>query len=168
MERALTDEAIFYRRFVDDVRRCAAGRAPASVAEIERRVGVAMVAAPEVRERSWARVVAAVNELLAGVPPRELGPAARLRAFVRENADLGRPRDLAITDFRFTMRPEGLLTDRAGRSYVVFARIPRVPKLTTLDEVVPGPTRLLAEWAVYGLCGGAAAAALWFSLIVPV
>jgi hypothetical protein len=166
----VTDEAIFYRRFVDDVRRCAAGRAPASVAEIERRVDVAMGAAPDVRERSWARVVAAVNELLAGVPPRELGAAARLRTFVRENADLGRPRDLAITDFRFVMRPESVLTDRSGRSYVVFARIPRAPNPPAhpLDEVVPGPTRRLAEWAVFGLCGGAAAAALWFAFVVPV
>jgi hypothetical protein len=168
MERILTDEAIFCRRFVDDVRRCAAGRAPASVAEIERRIGAAMVAPPEVRERSWARVVAAVNELLSGVPAREIGPAARLRAFVRENADLGRPRDLAITDFHFSMRPDGVLTGRGGRTYVVFAPIPRVPPAAVLDEVVPGPTRRLAEWAVYGLCGGAAAAALWFSLIVPV
>jgi hypothetical protein len=167
MERTVTDEAIFYRRFVDDVRRCAAGRAPASVAEIERRVSAAMVAPPEVRERSWARVIAAVNELLSAVPAREIGPAARLRAFARENADLGRPRDLAITDFRFAMRPEGVLTGRGGRSYVVFARIPPVPS-AVLDEVVPGPTRRLAEWAVYSLCGGAAAAALWFSLIVPV
>src|ERR1700736_1428608 len=104
---AMTEEALFYRRFIVDVRRCAAGRTPASVAEIEQRAQVALVAAPAQRERLWARVVAAVNELLAGVPRRELGPAARLRAFVRENADLGRPRDLAITDFRFVPDPAG-------------------------------------------------------------
>ncbi|MBV9439193.1 MAG: hypothetical protein JOZ24_04290 [Candidatus Eremiobacteraeota bacterium] len=166
----MSDEALFCRRFVDDVRRCAAGRAPASVAEIERRVDVAMVAPLAQRERSWAHVVAAVNELLAGVPPRALGPAARLRAFARENADLGRPRDLAITDFRFEMRTEGVLTAGGGRRYLVFARIPRAPNppALVLDEVVPAPTRRLAEWAVYGLCGGAAAAALWFAFIVPV
>jgi hypothetical protein len=165
----MTDEALFYRRFLGDVRRCAAGRAPASVAEIESRVKVALVAQPAQRERSWARVIAAVNELLAGVPRREAGPAARLRAFVRENADLGRPRDVAITDFRFTMRPEQVITGRGGRSYVVFARIPRAqPAPPPLDEVVPAPTRRLAEWAVYSLCGGAAVAAVWFAFVVPV
>jgi hypothetical protein len=164
----VTDEALFQRRFVEDVRRCAAGRAPASVAEIERRIDVALAAAPGERERHWARLVAAVNELLAGMPARFSGPAARLRAFARENADLGRPRDVAITDFRFVARAEGLLTDRRGRSYLVFAPIAAAPPAVTLDEVVPGPTRLLAEWAVYSLCGGAAAAALWFAFIVPV
>ena len=29
-----------------------------------------------------------------------------------------------------------------------------------LDEIVPASTRRLAEWAVYGLCGGAATLAL--------
>jgi hypothetical protein len=165
----VTDEALFYRRFVDDVRRCAAGSAPASVAEIERRIGIALIAPPEQRERRWARVVAAVNELLAGIPDRALGPAARLRAFVRENSDLGRPRDLAITDFRFAPRAEGVLTDRSGRSYLVFAPIARAPKPpASLDEIVPGAARRMAEWAVYGLCGSAAAAALWFAFIVPV
>jgi hypothetical protein len=166
----VTDEALFHRRFLDDVRRCAAGRAPSAVAEIESRVAVAMTAAPGERERLWARVVAAVNELLAGVPQRPAGPAARLRAFARENADLGRPRDLAITDFRFVTHADGVLTDRRGRSYLLFAPIPRAAAaaVPTLDEIVPGPTRLLAEWAVYSLCGGAAAAALWFAFIVPV
>ena len=165
----MTDEALFYRRFVDDVRRCAAGHAPASVAEIERRVRVALVAAPAQRERHWARLVAAVSELLAGDAGREGRAAARLRAFVRENADLGRPRDVAITDFRFVTRAEGVLVDRAGRRYLVFARIPRAPRpASSLDEVVAEPTRLLAEWAVYGLCGGAAAAAVWVAFIVPV
>jgi hypothetical protein len=166
----VTEEAIFYRRFVADVRRCAAGRAPAAVAEIERRMTAALEAAdPQARERAWARLVAAVNELLAGVRPHELGPAARLRAFARENADLGRPRDLAITDFCFEMRGESVLRDRAGRTYLVFAPPPKAaPPPPPLDEIVPGPTRRIAEWAVYGLCGGAAAAAMWFSFFVPV
>jgi len=165
----VTDEALFHQRFVDDVRSCAAGRAPAAVAEIERRVALALAAAAGDRERRWARVVAAVNELLAGVPRRPTGPAARLRAFARENADLGRPRDVAITDFRFVTRAQGVLVDRSGRRYLTFAPIPRAAALvTTLDEFVPGPTRLLAEWAVYGLCGGAAAAAVWFAFVVPV
>jgi|GEM_PF-1739240 len=165
----MTEEAIFQRRFVDDVRRCAAGSAPAEVAEIERRVGVALAAAPERREQSWARVVAAVNELLAGVPARALGPAARLRSFVRENADLGRPRDLAITDFHFITPAEGVLVGRDGRRYLVFAPIaPAKPPPAPLDEIVPAGARRLAEWAVYGLCGGAATAALWFAFVVPV
>lgn len=162
----MTDETLFYRRFVADVRRCAAGRAPATVAEIERRIDVALVAPPAARERRWARVVAAVNELLVGLPGRNGGPVARLRTFVRENADLGRPRDVAITDFRFVMRTEGVLTGRGGRRYLVYAHIPRAA--VPLDEVVPGATRRLAEWVVYGLCGGAAAASLWFAFIAPI
>ncbi len=169
----MTDEAIFYRRFVADVRECAAGRAPASVAEIERRVRVALIAPPSLRERRWARVVAAVNELLAGLggESARAAQAARLRAFVRENADLGHPRDLAITDFRFAPQGESILTARDGRRYLVFARLPRAAgtlPLHALDEVVPGPTRRLAEWAVYVLCGGGAVAALWFAFIAPV
>jgi hypothetical protein len=162
----VTEETLFYRRFVDDVRRCAAGRAPATVAEIESRVRVALIAPPAARERRWARVVAAVNELLVGLPGRDGGPIARLRRFVRENADLGRPRDVAITDFRFDMRTEGVLTDRSGRSYLVYAQITRAA--VPLDEFVPSATRHLAEAAVYGLCGGAAVAALWFTFIVPI
>ncbi|HEX3463094.1 MAG TPA: hypothetical protein VHS78_03440, partial [Candidatus Elarobacter sp.] len=139
-------------------------------AEIERRMAAALDAAePEARERAWARLVAAVNELLAGVRSHEAGAAARLRAFARENADLGRPRDLAITDFRFEQRGEGVLRDRAGRIYLVFAPPPKAaPAPPPLDEIVPGPTRRLVEWAVYGLCGGAALAAMWFSFFVPV
>jgi hypothetical protein len=164
----MTEEALFYRQFIHDVRRCAAGSAPASVAEIERRIGVALTAGPERRERSWARVVAAVNELLAGVPARALGPAARLRAFARENADLGRPRDLAITDFRFTTEADGVLTGRDGRRYLTFAPIVPATPPPALDEIVPAPTRWVAEIAVYALCGGAATVALWFAFIVPV
>jgi hypothetical protein len=47
-------------------------------------------------------------------------------------------------------------------------RAGRTLPLSGLAEVVPGPTRRLTEWAVYALCGGAAAAALWFAFIVPV
>jgi hypothetical protein len=169
----VTDEAVFYRRFVGDVRRCAAGRAPASVAEIEHRVRVAMIAPPTQRERHWARVVAAVNELLSLFPaPANDGAAARLREFARENADLGRPRDVAITDFRIDARAESMLTARDGRVYLVFAPATRAlrqrPPAPALDEVLPAPTRRLAEWSVFGVCAAAAAAALWFAFVVPV
>ncbi len=169
----LTDEAVFYRRFVADVRHCAGGQSPACVAEIEHRVRVALIAPPSLRERHWARVVAAVSELLAGLggETARAAHAARLRAFVRENADLGRPRDLAISDFRFVPQGESVLTDGQGRRYLVFARLVRAAgslPLPGLDEVVPGPTRRLAEWTVYALCGGAAAAALWVAFILPV
>lgn len=166
----MTDEVLFYRRFVADVRRCAAGRAPASVAEIENRVRLALTAPSSQRERSWARLVAAVSELLAGVSDGEIGAAARLRTFVRENADLRRSRDVAITDFRFESSADCIVTDRKGRRYLLFASIPHVlrPVGAPLDEVVPPSTRRLAEWGVYTLCGAAAAAALWFSFVVPV
>ena len=164
----MTDEAVFYRRFVEDVRRCAGGRAPAAVAEVERRISVALVAPPAQRERRWARVVGLVNELLAGLDDAGTSAAARLRAFARENADLGRPRDVAITDFRFTPQRESVLTTASGRRYLVYARIPRAPQPPTLDEVVPGPTRRAVEWSVYVLCGGCAAAAMWFAFVVPI
>ncbi len=165
----MTAEARFYHRFVDDVRHCAAGRDPASVAEIARRVRVAMIAAPSVRERRWARVVSAVDELVSALPSRQSGATARLRAFVRENADLGRPRDLAISDFQFESRPERILTAADGRSFLVLALSLRAPLLPApaLDEIVPGPTRRVAEWAVYALCGGAAALGLWLTFILP-
>jgi hypothetical protein len=136
----------------------------------ERRIQVALIAAPSTRERRWARVVAAINELLAGLD-RETPPAQRLRAFARENADLGRPRDVAITDFAFVPRAEAIVTTRAGRTYLLFTRIARVltsPPRGSLDEVIPAGTRRVAEWVVYSLCGGAALAALWFAFIVPV
>ena len=170
----MTDEAVFYRKFVDDVRSCAAGRAPSSVAEIAHRVRVAMIAPPAQRERRWARVVAAVNDLLAGLPERESAAAARLREFARENADLGRPRDVALSDFRFTTRAEGVLSLQSGRSYLILAHVALAnahamrPPVPALEEVVPGPTRRLAELSVYGVCAAAAAAALWFAFIVPV
>jgi hypothetical protein len=164
----VTDEALFYRRFIEDVRRCAAGRAPAHVSELERRIRIALSAPPNEREGSWARVVAGVAELLTWCESGH-GSASRLRAFLRENADLDRPRDVAISDFHIVGRPEGVLT--AGlRRYLVFAPILAAGAAgpVTLDEIVPAPARRLAEWAVYSLCGGAAAAALWFAFVVPV
>lgn len=166
----MTDEGLFYKRFVDDVRRCAQGRVPSSISEIERRVRVAMIAPPSLRERRWSRVVAAIDDLLSGNAEADPEAAARLRAFVRENADLGHPRDVAITDFYLTGRPQGILTDAHERRYLVFGSLACVSlrPVCALDEVVPAPARRLAEWTVYGLCGGAALAAFWFSFIVPV
>lgn len=163
----MTDEVVFYRRFIQDVRRCGAS-APSCVAEIESRVDAALAAPPAERESRWARVVAAVRELLVGLPDRHSLPATRLRAFVRENADLDRPRDVSITDFRFRPSAAQIVVTREGRRLLLFARIARAAEAPALDEIVPGATRRVAEWAVYGLCGGAAAAALWFAFIVPV
>ncbi|BDE08076.1 hypothetical protein WPS_33520 [Vulcanimicrobium alpinum] len=162
----MTDESLFYRRFIEDVRRCAAGRAPASVAEIDLRVQAALAAPPQQRESRWARVVAAVGDLLTAFNGRSAA-AGRLREFLRENADLERPRDVAITDFRFVQRVDGVLRLRDGRRVLMSARIPRAAD-ASLDEVVAAPARRAAEWTVYGLCGGAAAAALWFAFVVPV
>ena len=172
----MTDEALFYRRFVEDVRRCAAGRANASVAEIERRVRVAMIAPPSARERRWARVVAAVNDLLTAIRPLvaeraiDLGAVRRLRAFVHENADLGRPRDLSLGDFQVARRAESVLVTASGRAYLVYAPLTQPVRrpVAALDEVVPSATRRFAEWAVYTLCGGAAMVALWFAFVAPV
>jgi hypothetical protein len=166
----VTDESLFYRRFIEDIRRCAAGRAPSRVAELERRIRAALTAPSEVRESLWARVVGGVSELLCTFDDRG-SAAARLRAFLRENADLDRPRDVSLTDFTFVGRPDGVLHARGGHRYLLFAPIPQAApdvRVAVLDEVVPAPTRRLAEWTVYALCGGAAAAAMWFAFIVPV
>ncbi len=165
----MTDESLFYRRFVEDIRRCAAGRAPSRVVELERRIHAALVAPGDERESLWARVVGGVSELLSAFD--DGGSAgARLRAFLRENADLDRPRDVALTDFAFVGHPASVLRALGGHRYLLFA-IPRAAadmRAAVLDEVVPAPTRRLAEWTVYALCGGAAAAAMWFAFIVPV
>ena len=166
----MTDETVFYRRFVGDVRTCAAGRAPDSVHELERNVRAALEAPPAERERRWARVVAGVAELLSVVGGG--GDAARrLRTFLRENADLNRPRDVSLSDFRFTAQPAGVLRIGSAQRYLVFAPSApafRAAAVMTLDEFVPAPARRAAEWCVYGLCSGAAAAALWFAFIAPV
>ncbi|MBV9439418.1 MAG: hypothetical protein JOZ24_05460 [Candidatus Eremiobacteraeota bacterium] len=163
----MTDEAVFYRRFIQDIRRCGTA-APACVAEVESRIAAALAAPSRDRDGRWARVVAGVRELLAGLDDSASLAAARLRTFVRENADLDRPRDVAITDFRFAPAAEEIRRTSDGRRLLVFARIARAAAAPALDEIVPGPTRRLAEWAVYGLCGGAAFGALWFAFIVPV
>jgi hypothetical protein len=162
------NDALICGSLVDDVRRCAAGSAPALVAEIEARIDCALSAAPPERERTSAHVVAAVNALLAGVPRDALGAPARLRAFVREKAHLERTRDLAITDFRFLMLPDGAFRDRSRRRYLSYARGPRAANAAqTLDETVSGATRRMVAWALYALCGAAATAAIWFAFIVP-
>jgi hypothetical protein len=114
----VTDEALFYERFLADIRRCAPGR-QAAVSTLRRRVRVALGAAPPERDRRWAVVVRAIDELLR-VADRESGPARRLRAFVSENADLGWARDLAITELAPTLRPVGVLGGPRGR-YLVLA-----------------------------------------------
>jgi hypothetical protein len=163
----VTDESLFYQRFVDDVRACAGRRAPAAVREIERRVEAALDAPLDEHEGRWARVVAAVAELLA-VVDGGTAAAARLRRFLRENADLARPRDVALTDFRFVGRPAGVL-HVGGRRYLLFAPIPAAPAAAaTLDEFVAPSARRLAEWCVYGMCSGAAVAALWLAFVAPV
>jgi hypothetical protein len=165
----VTDESLFYQRFVHDVWACAGSRAPAAVREIERRVEAALQAPVDRREGCWARVVAAVAELLAVVDERT-PPVTRLRRFLRENADLDRPRDVALTDYSFVGRPAGVLHGPGAHRYLLFAPIPRaaMPMAVRLDEFVPTPARRFAEWCVYGLCSSAAAAALWFAFVAPV
>ena len=78
-------------------------------------------------------------------------------------------RELAITDFRFATRPAGVLTDRSGRIYLLHAPVRRAtnPPAPVFHEDVPRPARRFAEWALYALCGAAAAAAIWFVFVVP-
>jgi hypothetical protein len=81
-------------------------------------------------------------------------------------------RELAITDFRFAARADAVLTDRAGRSYLVYAPVWPTPKprppAPNFTDVVPAPTtRRVAEWALYAFWGAAAAAAIWFVFLLP-
>jgi hypothetical protein len=79
-------------------------------------------------------------------------------------------RELAITDFRFATRADGVLTDRNGRIYLLYAPAPPAPKpqpAPVFDVEVPRPAIRFAEWALYALCGAAAAAAIWFVFVVP-
>jgi hypothetical protein len=89
-------------------------------------------------------------------------------------------RELSITDFCFATIAEGVLVDRNGRCYLVYAPSrpaagrpnPPAPvfnddKDDAGDNDVPRPARRFAEWALYALCGAAAAAAIWFVFVVP-
>ncbi|HEV3086925.1 MAG TPA: hypothetical protein VGX96_06830 [Candidatus Elarobacter sp.] len=82
----------------------------------------------------------------------------------------GRPRDLAITDFRFAERPDVVLAGRNGHSYLLYARSVRAP---AHDALVTGDgsgnvARRVAEFAVYTFGGAAAVTAMWFGFLVPV
>jgi hypothetical protein len=91
----------------------------------------------------------------------------------------GNARELSITDFCFATSADGVLTDRSGRSYLVYAParpaaarpVPALPAPSppapVFDEEVPRPARRFAEWALYALCGAAAAATIWFVFVVP-
>jgi hypothetical protein len=78
---------------------------------------------------------------------------------------LRRPRELAITDFRFAMRVESVLVCRSGRKYLVFART-RAARPT--DGSVPELTRRLVECALGTLVGGFLATTIWFGLLAPI
>ena len=166
----MTDEALFYRSFIEDVRACAGRRARTSAAEVERRMRVALIAPPSVRERRWERVVTAVRDLLGLLGHPRSDAAERLRAFVRENADLGRAREFSIGDFFVVRKFEKLLLLADGARYLTYRPLIRAfrPPRGTLDEIVPHATRRLAEFTVFGLCGGAAIAALWFAFVAPI
>jgi hypothetical protein len=114
-------------------------------------------------------------------PPLELDPF--LRSDSELDAILGVPmnypiwdnaRELSISDFSFATIADGVLTDRSGRSYLVYATAPArpapnppAPVFNDEDDGVPRPARRFAEWALYALCGAAAAAAIWFVFVVP-
>jgi hypothetical protein len=109
----VTDEVLFYERFLADVRRCAPGRR-AAVLEVARRVRAALIASADERDRRWSFVVAAIRELLVVVADRESAEARRLRAFLRENDDLNVARDLAVTDVMPRLYPAGILVGTSG------------------------------------------------------
>ena len=80
-----------------------------------------------------------------------------------------RARDVAITDFRFILRTEGVVTYRSGRRYLLYARSPRVQRYPApgVRDVVSDATRRLTEWALYTVCGGSAVAAVWLAFFAP-
>lgn len=135
----MTDEVLFYERFLADVRRCAPGRR-AAVLEVGRRVRAALLAPADQRDRRWSFVVAAIRELLVVVADRESAEARRLRAFLRENDDLNVARDLAVTDVMPPLYPAGVLVGTSGTYLLleVGARAARprmpVPYATTLPQ----------------------------------
>jgi hypothetical protein len=84
------------------------------------------------------------------------------------HAHAERARDLSITDFHFVMLPDGVLTDRSGRRYLTYARSRGATKRgARLDEAVSAPARRLVAWALYTLCGAAAATAIWLAFVEP-
>jgi hypothetical protein len=79
-----------------------------------------------------------------------------------------RPRDLAITDVRFAMRPDGILTDRRGYRYLVYGRGPRATPYGApiQGEVVAEPARRFTDWVLSLTCGGCYLAAIWYFFFV--
>jgi hypothetical protein len=87
---------------------------------------------------------------------------------------VGRPRDLAITDFRFAEHPDGVLAGRNGHSYLVYACGPRArapfngaPRQAVAADKRANAARRLAECMLYALGGGGALAAIWFGFVAP-
>jgi hypothetical protein len=88
-----------------------------------------------------------------------------------ERARRGRPRDVAITDFRLVTKPEAVITGRRGHSYLVYARAPLTHPYDDLAAGgggVSNTTRRCAEWAFYTLCSGAAFMTIWFAFLTPI
>jgi hypothetical protein len=79
-----------------------------------------------------------------------------------------RPRDLAMTDIRLAMRPEGVLTDRRGYAYLVYARSSRALRTRALafDETAAEPARRVADYVVAGLTCSFYLTAIWYGFFV--
>jgi hypothetical protein len=82
----------------------------------------------------------------------------------------GRPRDLAITDFRFAERPDTVLAGRNGHCYLLYASgsSARAARPRLVARARATPARRLVECVLYVFSGGCAAAAVWFGFIVPI
>ncbi|HTW84333.1 MAG TPA: hypothetical protein VMD91_09720 [Candidatus Sulfotelmatobacter sp.] len=154
----MTDEVLFYERFLADVRRCAPGRR-AAVLEVARRLRAALRAPAPERDRRWSFVVLAIRDLLVVVADRNSGAARRLCDFVRENADLNLPRDVALTDFTPRLVPAGVLVGTRGR-YLLLA-----PRVRTSRPPRPRPARARAA-AVCGT-GLLSTVVFWLAVALP-
>ncbi|MEA2718987.1 MAG: hypothetical protein QOJ39_851 [Candidatus Eremiobacteraeota bacterium] len=82
----------------------------------------------------------------------------------------GRPRDLAITDFRFVERPVAVLAGRNGHRYLLYASgsDARASHAHPVAGARANPTRRLAESVLYAFSGVCVMATVWFGFVVPI
>lgn len=83
--------------------------------------------------------------------------------------DLGRRRELSISDYCFMIHAESLLTDRGGYTYLVHTPSSRSVRALgrALDDSVSEATRRIVACALAVLVSGTFGAAIWFAYFAP-
>ena len=77
-----------------------------------------------------------------------------------------RPRDVAITDFHFTLHAQSVLAGRRGHSYLVYA-VTRAENLRISNDHVSELTRQVVGCVLTVLVGGFIATMIWFGFLAP-